>query len=301
MTQEELADQCGLSVRTIRNLERGSTARPYPSSVGRLAAALRLTDAGRYEFARARRPAPGDPGTAPVMPVPRQLPAAAADFTGRSAELEALDRLLDADGGLPGTVVVSAIGGTAGVGKTALAVQLAGLHPGPDLDAYAAAALTATTLNQARQLLDVLARAHLIQPTGPGRHGMHDLLRAYAAEQAADQDGPDEEQAALTQLFDHYLHTAAAAMDTLYPAEQHRRPRIPPPATQHTAALGLARQTGDKYQQARAYDGLGRACHAAGNPGQARRHWQQALILYADPGSPEADQVRAQLSAGQSG
>ena len=34
-------------------------------------------------------------------------------------------------------------------------------------------------------------------------------------------------RAALTRLFDYYLHTAAAAMDTLFPAELHRRPRIP--------------------------------------------------------------------------
>ncbi len=29
-------------------------------------------------------------------------------------------------------------------------------------------------------MLDVLVRAHLIQATGPGRYGLHDLLRAYA-------------------------------------------------------------------------------------------------------------------------
>jgi hypothetical protein len=56
------------------------------------------------------------------------------------------------------------------------------------------------------------------------------LLRAYAAEQAIAHNSEDEQQAALTRLFDHYLHTAAAAMDTLFPAERHRRPRIPPPA-----------------------------------------------------------------------
>ena len=59
---------------------------------------------------------------------------------------------------------------------------------------------------------------------------MHDLLRAYAHELAA-LDGADEQRAALTRLFDHYVHTAATAMDALYPGERHRRPRIPPPAT----------------------------------------------------------------------
>ena len=57
--------------------------------------------------------------------MPRQLPSGVAHFAGRGAELAALDAVLGggAAGG-PG-VVISAIGGTAGVGKTALALQWA--------------------------------------------------------------------------------------------------------------------------------------------------------------------------------
>jgi tetratricopeptide (TPR) repeat protein len=66
--------------------------------------------------------------------------------------------------------------------------------------------------------------------------------------------------------------------------------------TEFTAALGLASQIGDKHEQARAHDGLGRACHSAGDSGQARRHWQQALTLYTGLGATEADQVRTQLT-----
>jgi len=61
----------------------------------------------------------------PEAAVPRQLPAAVAGFAGRAAELEALTGLLE-EAALPGgTVVISAIDGTAGIGKTALAVQWA--------------------------------------------------------------------------------------------------------------------------------------------------------------------------------
>jgi DNA-binding SARP family transcriptional activator/Tfp pilus assembly protein PilF len=108
---------------------------------------------------------------------------------------------------------------------------LLGLHPGPDLEPYAAAAIADAQVPQAQRLLTVLTRAHLIQPSpaGPGRYAMHDLLRAYARELAAAIG--EQQLPALTRLLDHYLHTAAAAMRTLYPAEQQSRPDIPAAAS----------------------------------------------------------------------
>jgi tetratricopeptide (TPR) repeat protein/transcriptional regulator with XRE-family HTH domain len=111
------------------------------------------------------------------------------------------------------------------------AFGLLGLHPGNSVDRYAAAALTGTALDRAEHALGVLARAQLIQPTRPGRYGMHDLLHAYARELATAQDPEDQRREALTRLFDYYLHTAATAMDTLVPAERHRRPRVSPAAS----------------------------------------------------------------------
>ncbi len=57
-----------------------------------------------------------------ARPVPRQLPPPSGLFVGRGDELRELDGLLDTD---VGTVVISAIGGTAGVGKTTLALHWA--------------------------------------------------------------------------------------------------------------------------------------------------------------------------------
>ncbi|HZD14003.1 MAG TPA: tetratricopeptide repeat protein, partial [Pseudonocardiaceae bacterium] len=109
--------------------------------------------------------------------------------------------------------------------------RLVGLHPGADFDLYAAAALTHTALEQAQRLLDLLARAHLIDSPGAGRYGMHDLLRAYAARLAGTYDTAEDRRAALTRLFDYYLATAAQATDTMYPADQHHRPCILPTPT----------------------------------------------------------------------
>ncbi len=108
--------------------------------------------------------------------------------------------------------------------------RLTGLHPGPDLEPSAAAALTGFTADHVVRLLDRLARAQVVQPGAPGRYGLHDLLRGYALELAAEHDGEEEERAALTRLFDHYLQAAAAAADLVYPAERHHRPRITVPA-----------------------------------------------------------------------
>ncbi|MGW6524766.1 AfsR/SARP family transcriptional regulator [Streptomyces sp. NPDC054962] len=109
--------------------------------------------------------------------------------------------------------------------------RLLGLHPGPDLDVHAAAALTGSSPADARRALDVLARAHLVQPMEAARYGMHDLLRAYATRLATAEDAPRLREAALDRLFDHYLATAAAAMNCLHPAEAHLRPAAPEPAT----------------------------------------------------------------------
>jgi DNA-binding SARP family transcriptional activator/tetratricopeptide (TPR) repeat protein len=114
---------------------------------------------------------------------------------------------------------------------TARTFRLLGLHPGPDFDLYATAAIAGTAVPQARRAVCVLARSHLLSAASPGRHGMHDLLRGYACELAAAESDEAERQAALTRLFSHYLHTAAVAMNILLPAERHRRPRIPQPAT----------------------------------------------------------------------
>jgi tetratricopeptide (TPR) repeat protein len=110
-------------------------------------------------------------------------------------------------------------------------LRLAALHPGQDLEAYAAAALAGTDLDTARTWLTHLVTDHLLQQAGPGRYTFHDLVRAFATTRAHDEDRPADRRVALTRLFDHYLATTAAAMDTLYPVEAHRRPPIPPAAT----------------------------------------------------------------------
>jgi tetratricopeptide (TPR) repeat protein len=66
-----------------------------------------------------------------LRPIPAQLPHSAAGFTGRELELAALDSFVRAEAST--AVVISAIDGVAGIGKTALAVhfghRVAGAFP----------------------------------------------------------------------------------------------------------------------------------------------------------------------------
>jgi tetratricopeptide (TPR) repeat protein/transcriptional regulator with XRE-family HTH domain len=117
LTQEALAGLLNVEPSTVARWERGETE-PLPWIRPKLGETLRVS-ADRLDDLLV--------GTGPASPtsagVPHQLPAAVADFIGRAAELEALTQIVDnAGAGGPGTVVISAIGGTAGVGKTALAL-----------------------------------------------------------------------------------------------------------------------------------------------------------------------------------
>ncbi len=182
--------------------------------------------------------------------------------------------------------------------------RLAGLHPGTDFEAYAAAALAGATVGQAGQRLDQLARAHLIRPAGPGRSGMHDLLRAYARELAAGHDGDQEIRRALTRLIDHYLHTAGTAMNALYPAESHRRPAVPPPVTPAPPVSDAV--TAQAWLDAERASLVAVTAHAAGNgwPGHATR-MAATLYHYLDTGghAPEAVTIHtcARRAAQQAG
>ncbi|HEX5116502.1 MAG TPA: BTAD domain-containing putative transcriptional regulator [Pseudonocardiaceae bacterium] len=66
--------------------------------------------------------------SAPTQPTPRQLPAQAAHFIGRTAELDQLTAWCDGGQDTGGTVVISAIGGAGGIGKTWLALHWAYQH-----------------------------------------------------------------------------------------------------------------------------------------------------------------------------
>ena len=96
--------------------------------------------------------------------------------------------------------------------------RLLGIHPGPDIGLPAAASLAAVPVEHARKALDELARAYLVVEHQPGRFTFHDLLRAYAAEQARMHESVDGIEEAVRRLLDYYLRAMHAGELLVYPA-----------------------------------------------------------------------------------
>jgi tetratricopeptide (TPR) repeat protein len=117
-----------------------------------------------------------------------------------------------------------------------------GLHPGPDLDAYAVAALDDTGLADARRGLEDLLEHNLITEPHRGRFRFHDLIAEYARTLAAT-DTPAEQDAALDRVTGFYLHTATAAA-------RYLARRSPPAVAARTAWVPVETPTLPDREQA---------------------------------------------------
>ncbi|WP_052590045.1 AfsR/SARP family transcriptional regulator [Luteipulveratus mongoliensis] len=103
--------------------------------------------------------------------------------------------------------------------------RLLGLHPGLRISIEAASALADVPTPVGRRLLGRLASTHLVEPRDH-QYGMHDLLRTYAAETCEQIDAKADREAAVDRLYNHYLATAATAMDAAVPHERRYRPSM---------------------------------------------------------------------------
>nr|WP_235022904.1 helix-turn-helix transcriptional regulator [Amycolatopsis alkalitolerans] len=125
LTQAELAEASGVSVRALSDLERGRARASQRRSTEALADALGIAGDERAAFldrARQGRLRGARPGVAPGTIA--MLPTAVPALVGRAAELDRLRSAARAAAETPGGVVVSVVGHP-GVGKTSLAATAA--------------------------------------------------------------------------------------------------------------------------------------------------------------------------------
>ncbi len=170
--------------------------------------------------------------------------------------------------------------------------RLLGLHPGPDIDAYAAAALDGSSLAAARRCLEALYDQHLISEPARGRYRLHDLLREHARTLAA-ADDPAACDAAVGRLLDYYVHTSWAAgqhfpawMIIEGPSLPGSPPASAPPVSTRRQAAGWLETERTNLHAAAGYAAVsGRLLHAMLLPAaidgflDARGHWDQGLVL----------------------
>ncbi|KIF76507.1 hypothetical protein QR77_26850 [Streptomyces sp. 150FB] len=154
---------------------------------------------------------------------------------------------------------------------------LLGLHPGPEFALRAAAALADLGVGRARQLLDDLVGAHLLEQTAPDRYQFHDLLRAYAADQAIREEPPQQRDAALRRVLDWYLHTADSAATWIEPDEEHIPLAEPAPGA---GPMDFADYDGAVDWSEREYTNLRHAAGAAAAAGLDQLTWQLAAVLW---------------------
>ncbi|MDR2996997.1 MAG: hypothetical protein LBU78_02640, partial [Microbacterium sp.] len=89
--------------------------------------------------------------------------------------------------------------------------RMLGLLGGTDIDLAALAALCGLSKRETRGHVDALLPLHLAQRTASGLYTQDDLLRAYAAERAAEHDGVEASAAARNRLLSFYMSGRAGA------------------------------------------------------------------------------------------
>ncbi|MFI7602514.1 ATP-binding protein [Actinoplanes sp. NPDC049681] len=151
LSQEQLAERSMVGVRTIGDLERGTTRRPQRETARALADALELTGADRAELFRLARSSP----PAVTRRAPRRtvtgLAAPVSSLVGRDADATAVARLTR-----DRRVRLVTVTGPGGVGKSRL-VQDVGWRLATGVDGVAAVDLS--PLSAADDVLPALAAA----------------------------------------------------------------------------------------------------------------------------------------------
>jgi tetratricopeptide (TPR) repeat protein len=156
--------------------------------------------------------------------------------------------------------------------------RMLGLHPTGEFSVAAAAALAATGPRQVRRLLVWLVATHMVEQTAADRYRFHDLLRAYANDQARSEQEPQESERAVQRALAWYLHAADAAQVCIAPHEPRVAldlldPEVEPAAFRDEAAAMRWFETES--------ENLAAATRTAAAMDLDRCAWQLAIVMRA--------------------
>jgi transcriptional regulator with XRE-family HTH domain len=161
--------------------------------------------------------------------------------------------------------------------------RLLRVHPGPDISSRAARSLLGAPVHEP---IAELVRVNLLIEHAPGRYTMHDLSRAFSAEQ------PETDRAAGAQrMLDHYLHTALAAQRFLAPTRDLVQPgpiqpgTEPEPVQAHEALAWFIAEHAvllamTEYAAANGWDDHAWRLAAAFSDYLHRGYWHDAITVY---------------------
>jgi tetratricopeptide (TPR) repeat protein len=151
-----------------------------------------------------------------------------------------------------------------------------GLHYGPDISVAAAAAAAGVPVRTARRALDILLGAFLIEAVRPGRYQLHDLLRAYALDQARTVDSDSERRETLDRILRWYIVTASQACLLLSPGDRFEID-VPSANGPDAAVFDSTAAAFEWFDTER--PNLVANVRSALASGLARRAWELAMVL----------------------
>ncbi|MGW2836624.1 helix-turn-helix domain-containing protein [Streptomyces sp. NPDC001493] len=177
--------------------------------------------------------------------------------------------------------------------QAARMLRLLSLVPGPDMTAAYGAALTATGIFEAEDVMEELVEAGLLQATFVGRYQLHDLLTLFARARLTREEKPDERAVAEDGLRTWLLETAVVAghwykpehgappssWRGLVPLESAEQARawLQSEATAWLAALRSAAQRGEHTRVVETADAMGWFCGV-----WVWGHWSEVFSLSSE-------------------
>jgi DNA-binding SARP family transcriptional activator/Tfp pilus assembly protein PilF len=154
--------------------------------------------------------------------------------------------------------------------------RLLSIHPGPDFDAHAAAALAGLSLDETVIILEHLVDVNLLQQPSPGRYRFHELVHDSARSKLEQQRDDAEQVTSALRTIDYYLRSVSVWCNLIGRTFWHLEADVDfsPDAVKEPETSGAAAVLLDEE-----YLNIVAAIRLAADVGAHRRCWQLTCSL----------------------